>query len=191
MGKSIGRKRKRQFCGNQYSKAKTNIASGDDRVSTISASKLGDISVSEQQSCSEFLSRNRIFDLAILSGIFSELSCPNCYSNNLNLEEDSIFGLCSHFVLKCQNCEYLKSFASSKKTVNEPEINKRFVYGMRQIGRGFTSAHKLCSTLNLPHLSNTAYKKHQEKLLKAVTEVAEVSMVKAAEEVIAKKGTNE
>ncbi|GFT91487.1 uncharacterized protein TNCV_2336491 [Trichonephila clavipes] len=58
---------------------------------------------------------------------------------------------------------------------------------MRQIGKGFAGAFKLCSTLNLPRLTKTAYKNQEAKLLKVVQEVAEVSMIKAATEIVEKK----
>ncbi|GFT77975.1 hypothetical protein TNCV_4494641 [Trichonephila clavipes] len=58
---------------------------------------------------------------------------------------------------------------------------------MRQIGKGFAGAFKLCSTLNLPRLNKTAYKNQDAKLLKVVQEVAEESMIKAATEIVDKK----
>ncbi|GFW12671.1 uncharacterized protein TNCV_3883811 [Trichonephila clavipes] len=56
-------------------------------------------------------------------------------------------------------------FSSSKKTLNCPEVNTRFVYGMRQIGKCFSAGFKLCGTLNLPRLSKTAYSNHENKLM--------------------------
>ncbi|GFV82876.1 uncharacterized protein TNCV_1178911 [Trichonephila clavipes] len=58
---------------------------------------------------------------------------------------------------------------------------------MQQIGKGFAGAFKLCSTLNLPRLTKTAYKNQDAKLLKVVQEVAEESMIKAATEIVDKK----
>ncbi|GFX04865.1 uncharacterized protein TNCV_2248481 [Trichonephila clavipes] len=75
-------------------------------------------------------------------------------------------------------------FSSSKKTLNCPEVNTRFVYGMRQIGKGFSAGFKLCSTLNLPRLSKTAYTNHENKLMSVISEVSELSMQKAASELL-------
>ncbi|GFW00904.1 retrovirus-related Pol polyprotein from transposon opus [Trichonephila clavipes] len=58
---------------------------------------------------------------------------------------------------------------------------------MRQIGKCFAGAFKLCSTLNLPRLTKTVYKNQEAKLLKAVQEVAEKSMIKVAAEIVEKK----
>ncbi|GFX42891.1 transposable element Tc3 transposase [Trichonephila clavipes] len=85
-----------------------------------------------------------------------------------------------------ENSCHRSCFASSKKVVNAPVINTRLVYGMRQIGKGFVGAFKLCSTLNLPRLTKTAYKNQEAKLLKVVQEVAEESMIKAATEIVEK-----
>ncbi|GFV75994.1 DUF4817 domain-containing protein [Trichonephila clavipes] len=50
-----------------------------------------------------------------------------------------------------------------------------------------TFCWELCSTLNLPRLTKTAYKNQEAKLLKVVQEVAEESMIRAATEIVEKK----
>ncbi|GIY13498.1 RNA-directed DNA polymerase from mobile element jockey [Caerostris darwini] len=86
----------------------------------------------QQESVSNALVGNRIIGIEILSNVFSELSCPKCFNNNICLFEDSKYGLCSHFTLKCGKCDFLKGFSSTQKTLNVPEVNARCVYGMRQ-----------------------------------------------------------
>ncbi|GFU40923.1 hypothetical protein TNCV_2466971 [Trichonephila clavipes] len=78
--------------------------------------------------------------------------------------------------------QMLTRFSSSKKTLNYPEVNTRFVYGMRQIRKGFSAGFKLCGTLNLPRLSKTAYTNHENKPMSVISEVSELSMQKAASE---------
>lgn len=105
----------------------------------------------------------RIFILEILWELFSELACPKCFNDGLILHEDSRYGLCSNFCLnKCVNCNFIKAFSTCKKTVNAPEVNTRFVYGMCQIGKGFSAAFKLCATFNLSGLSAAAFKNHEK-----------------------------
>ncbi|GFW84862.1 hypothetical protein TNCV_681501 [Trichonephila clavipes] len=82
----------------------------------------------------------------------------------------------------CKHCDFYSGFSSSKKTLNCPEVNTRFVYGMRQIGEGFSAEFKLCGTLNLPRLSKTASTNHENKLMSVISEVSELSMQKAASE---------
>ncbi|GFX28140.1 uncharacterized protein TNCV_424671 [Trichonephila clavipes] len=100
------------------------------------------------------------------------------------MAEDSTYGLCSNFVIRCKHCDFYSGFSSSKKTLNCPEVNTRFVYGMRQIGKGFSAGFKLCGTLNLPRLSKTAYTNHENKLMPVISEVSELSMQKAASELL-------
>ncbi|GFX54111.1 hypothetical protein TNCV_2337471 [Trichonephila clavipes] len=85
---------------------------------------------------------------------------------------------------RCKHCDFYSGFSSSKKTLNCPEVNTRFVYGMRQIGKCFSAGFKLCGTLNLPRLSKTAYTNHENKLMLVNSEVSELSMQKAASELL-------
>ncbi|GFX13372.1 uncharacterized protein TNCV_2191271 [Trichonephila clavipes] len=55
---------------------------------------------------------------------------------------------------------------------------------MRQIGKCFSAGFKLCGTLNLPRLSKTAYTNHENKLMLVNSEVGELSMQKAASELL-------
>ncbi|GFW72145.1 uncharacterized protein TNCV_4790321 [Trichonephila clavipes] len=55
---------------------------------------------------------------------------------------------------------------------------------MRQIGKCFSAGFKLCGTLNLPRLSKTAYTNHENKLMLVNSEVSELSMQKAASELL-------
>ncbi len=182
MGKSIARTRKRRFHGKKYAKAAT----------TASASKLGVPKFVESKQVYEELSGNRIFDIGIILDVISAVCCPSCFNPGLFLEEDSRYGLCSHFTLKCKNCEFIKGFASSLKIASNPEINTRLVYGLRQLGKGHVGASKLCATLNLPPPPcKTAYAKQEKKLLCAVSEVCKESMSRAAEQMKNLKGSIE
>ncbi|GFW19817.1 uncharacterized protein TNCV_3561201 [Trichonephila clavipes] len=153
---------------------------------TASCSKLGKESFSTAEEMPGPVFGNRIVDLELIVKAFSQLCCPKCFAEKVELFEDSRYGLCSHFTLKCKCCDFF-CICFIKKVVNAPVINTRLVYGMRQIGKGFAGAIKLCSTLNLPRLTKTAYKNQEAKLLKVVQEVAEESMIKAATEIVEKQ----
>ncbi|GFS77984.1 uncharacterized protein TNCV_2028481 [Trichonephila clavipes] len=122
--------------------------------------------------------------MEVLLNLFLQLCCPRCFEEGILLSEDSTYGLCSNFVIRCKHCDFYSGFSSSKKTLNRPEVNTRFVYGMRQIGKGFSAGFKLCGTLNLPRLSKTAYTNHENKLMSVISEVSELSMQKAASELL-------
>ncbi|GFY00189.1 uncharacterized protein TNCV_2835461 [Trichonephila clavipes] len=130
------------------------------------------------------LTGNRIIDMEVLLNLFLQLCCPRCFEEGILLSEDSTYGLCSNFVIRCNYCDFYSRFSSSKTTLNCPEVNTRFVYGMRQIGKGFSAGFKLCGTLNLPRLSKTAYTNHENKLMSVISEVSELSMQKAASELL-------
>ncbi|GFX28246.1 uncharacterized protein TNCV_2772451 [Trichonephila clavipes] len=86
-----------------------------------------------------------------------------CTAGSLYLVEDSRFGLSSNFSLHCKNCSFISAFCTSKKLDKMNELNSRFVYGLRLIGRGVSAGRKLCAVLNLPpFLSKLAFRQ-QEK----------------------------
>ncbi|GFT73835.1 uncharacterized protein TNCV_1353151 [Trichonephila clavipes] len=61
------------------------------------------------------------------------------------------------------------------------ELNTRFVYGLRLIGRGVSAGRKLCAVLNLPpFLSKLAFRQQEKKLLGAAISIGEKIMNDAA-----------
>ncbi|GFS97553.1 uncharacterized protein NPIL_65851 [Nephila pilipes] len=180
----ISVKRKRQFRGNGFTKndSKNSTVTANASASKLNLSAILDEEIAEYEN--KPLTGNRIIDIELLLCSILQLCCPKCFHDGLLLHEDSRYGLCSSFAIKCKHCDFCTGFSSSKKTLNYPEINARFVYAMRQIGKGFSAAYKLCATLNLPRLSKTAYTNHENKLMSVISEVSELSMQKAAKEVL-------
>ncbi|GFU82079.1 uncharacterized protein TNCV_1351701 [Trichonephila clavipes] len=154
MVNSIARKRKRQFYGNKFTNTSKKNTTSAVPECTASCSKFGKESFSTAEEMPGPVYGNRIVDLELIVEAFAQLCCPKCFAEKVELFEDSRYGLCSHFTLKC---------------------------------KGFAGAFKLCSTLNLPRLTKTAYKNQEAKLLKVVQEVAEESMIKAATEIVEKQ----
>ncbi|GFX06182.1 uncharacterized protein TNCV_642281 [Trichonephila clavipes] len=61
------------------------------------------------------------------------------------------------------------------------ELNSRFVYGLRLIGRSVSAGRKLCAVLNLPpFLSKLAFRQQEKKLLSAAISIGEKIMNDAA-----------
>ncbi|GFX60492.1 uncharacterized protein TNCV_1182111 [Trichonephila clavipes] len=178
-------KRKRQFRGNgstiKHSK-NSSATSTNASSSKIKIPAVFDEEIAEYQR--KPLTGNRIIYMEVLLNLFLQLYCPKCFEEGILLSEDSTNGLCSNFVIRCKHCEFYSGFSSSKKTLNCPDVNTRFMYGMRQIGKGFSSGFKLCGTLNLPRLSKTAYTNHENKLMSVILEVSELSMQKTASELL-------
>ncbi|GFS48743.1 uncharacterized protein TNCV_788441 [Trichonephila clavipes] len=172
------RQKKRKFHGN-FRTAQKKVSEG-----SISSEKLGrGLSDTLFNVDSETLSGNRIFDIEILMSIFSILSCPVCYNQELYLIEDSRLGLQSNLCLKCKNCSFTKGFTSTSKVNNLNIINLLFVFGMRIIGKGFSAGKKLFSMLNIPYPSKCTYRQHEIKLLHAASQAANNSMLESAKSI--------
>lgn len=196
MGKSRNYvRKKRKFSGNRFSKIDQGRNDDDmevaENVPTASSLKLDQNEViPENSECisEEKLYGNRIFDLEILISIFTLLCCPKCLKNSLELTEDSTFGLCSNYLLKCKGCDFMKGFSSTKKVEQLNIINTLMVYGLHLIGKGYSSGKKLCSILNLPYFSKQTFRRLEEKLLNVVSKIANDNMTEAAEEI--RKGSD-
>lgn len=83
----------------------------------------------------------------------------------------------------CTVCSESKQFHSSRLSADGKlhDINLKFVYAMRTIGKGFTVGNVLCALLDLPQPPQK-YAKYHTSLITAVQ--AEDSMLKITEEVI-------
>lgn len=178
--------KKRKFRGNRYTVAEqsTPVDSPSDNK-TASSSKLEgnqEVFRVENSDINEICG-HRIVDIDILISVFAVLCCPVCFNEKLSLIEDSQFGLCSNFLLKCNKCSFTKGFASSKKVNNENEINILVVYALRLIGKGYTAGKKLFSMLDMPFISRATFRRQELKILQAASKAAEESMDNAAKEV--------
>ncbi|GFS48641.1 uncharacterized protein TNIN_456901 [Trichonephila inaurata madagascariensis] len=176
------RPRKRKFHGNQNTKNKEEIMT----ASSLKLQQCNQVN-NDEINISKHLTGNRLIDLEILIGIFALLCCPTkkCTAGILYLVEDSRFGLSSNFTLHCKNCSFISAFCTSKKLDKMNELNPRFVYGLRLIGRGVSAGRKLCVVLNLPpFLSKLAFRQQEKKLLSAATSIGEKIMNDAAKELL-------
>ncbi|GBM43734.1 hypothetical protein AVEN_153377-1 [Araneus ventricosus] len=100
----------------------------------------------------------------------------------LSLTEDSRFGMCSNFLLKCRNCSFSKRFASSIKVDNRIDINIFVVYGLQLIGKGYRAGRKFISMLDMSFLSKATYRRLELAILQAASKAAQKSMGDAAEQ---------
>lgn len=176
------RPKKRKYHGNRKENAVSNSVVDDASVLTRSEAKLSNSAILFENE-DENLCGNRIIDIAVLISVFSALCCPVCFEKDLCLKEDSKFGLASNFCLMCNKCSFMTGFSSSKKSNQSYETNLLFVFGLRLLGKGFTAAKKLCSTLNMPVLSKFSFRELEKKIKNATTFCAKESMNKAAAEV--------
>ncbi|GFX26565.1 uncharacterized protein TNCV_4535771 [Trichonephila clavipes] len=142
------RSKKRKFTGNQYRNKRSSIdnqAKNDTTVAsnielkTASASKLEDLKDNflESSGNSDEIFGHRIFDVTTLLSVFAVLCCPVCL-HELSLTEDSRYGICSNFSLKCRNCDFFKGFTSSEKINNIFKLNTLIAFALRVIGKWYS-----------------------------------------------------
>ncbi|KAJ4447643.1 hypothetical protein ANN_09650, partial [Periplaneta americana] len=127
-----------------------------------------------------------LVDIELLSEAISGfVQCKYCSTNCISVLENSNSrrGLACRLVLVCKNCGEEHTFPSSKYTNNGYEVNLRFVYSMRCIGKGSAASKVLCSVLNLPK-PPTRFQKVTEVIERSLGEVATECMVEAAKEAV-------
>ncbi|GFV67310.1 CCHC-type domain-containing protein [Trichonephila clavipes] len=189
-----GRSKKRRFTGNRYT-IRATINENDETselnsTESASAKKLESSHTSLEifsERLFETSKDNRIVSWTTLISFFAIVCCPDCYSQGLELIEDSVSGLCSHMNLKCKNCSFFKGFPTTEKMKGSCLINSSIVLGLRIIGKGFSAGKKLCAFLGLPFLSKLAFRIQERKLLKATERVAQENINAALSEI---KGSN-
>ncbi|GFX20232.1 uncharacterized protein TNCV_1437921 [Trichonephila clavipes] len=189
-----GRSKKRRFTGNRYT-IRATINENDETselnsTESASAKKLESSHTSLEifsESLFETSKDNIIVSWTTLISFFAIVCCPDCYSQGLELIEDSISGLCSHMNLKCKNCSFFKGFPTTEKMKGSCLINSSIVLGLRIIGKGFSAGKKLCAFLGLPFLSKLAFRNQERKQLKATERVAQENINAALTEI---KGSN-
>lgn len=122
--------------------------------------------------------------------------CKDC-GHGLKFTKKSLVGLATEFTISCVNCEYVtNSFNNcdhiNVKTNNKCEgesmtkmfdLNLRFVYALRVIGKGYTSARTLCGILNIP-APPTIFAKYEKVLGQATEDICHKSMTAAVEEAV-------
>ena len=116
----------------------------------------------------------------------SFVKCKNCDSlKSIEVCEkiDSRRGLASKIYLNCKVCEKNASSMTSKLVSGNYEVNLRFAYALRCIGRGQKAAQTFCGLMNLPP-PPTKFLPLYRTILEPLKEVCEVSMKSAAEEAV-------
>lgn len=179
------RNKKRKFTGNMYTKQACASSSADVNKSA-SERKLGvntdEVDVDNNNTFQGY----RIIDINLLfSSLENSLCCKVCGSD-VTFTEQVMCGLSSKILINCENCAELCSFRNStmigpKKNI--PEINRRYLYAMRTIGRGYSSMKLFCGIMDLPQpISKKSYNSSVKKLLTSSSTVAQQSMEIAARE---------
>lgn len=171
MTKPIGITKKRKFHGNRHTVKNSgkvpvmtpdkvtdkasDANSSDKKVNSASSKKCKYIDACDPNIIDDSLnSGNIIMNLKMFNQLVeSAVCCKYCKNNSVRVTEiiSKRKGLASLIQFLCDDCNkttesYSSPFAASTKF----EVNLRFVYGMRVIGKGQQGAESLCATMNLP-----------------------------------------
>lgn len=132
----------------------------------------------------------RFCDMEVLSSVFSLLRCGECGDFSLLFMEDNLKwkGCASTLRLLCEQCGWKHSFCTSKKQGKSFEVNRRIVYGMRTLGKGYAGARKFCTIMNMPPPPNEkAFLSNSRVIGRHMKAIAKETMKKAGEEVLSLK----
>ncbi|GBM23628.1 hypothetical protein AVEN_117380-1 [Araneus ventricosus] len=174
--------KKRKFAGNRYSNVRVkndsqtvpvNVVDDENQKVTASSSKLEgykhNFSNEISSETNSEIFGNRIMNVKTLISVFVKLCCPVCFSNNLMLNEDSIFDLFTNFCIKCKNCSFMKGFSSTVKVNNRNQLYTLFVYALRLMGKGYNGGRKPFCLLDLPFLGKNTFRRQEMKFKQAVS----------------------
>lgn len=178
------RSKKRKFTGNMYTrknKVETEICN-----ESISAKKINLLNADMDDLIDGEFCGYRLIDIKLVfSAIQNALCCKIC-GHSVSINEKNLTGLCSKFTIDCSNCKEISSFKTSKMIgtkVNQPEINVRFTYAMKSIGKGHPSMKLFCGVMDLPQpVAVNSYNSMIKKLLVCAENVSTAFMKKAAVE---------
>lgn len=131
---------------------------------------------------------NIIVNLKLISNLIkTSVKCSKCDEEdciNICLDENGRRGLACKIILSCNSCdskaETMNSTLNRHRVYN---VNSRFVYAMRSIGRGAGAAKTFCAVMNLPP-PPLKFNLHTTLLLNAATEVCSTSLLNAANEAV-------
>ncbi|GFV11259.1 uncharacterized protein TNCV_3723481 [Trichonephila clavipes] len=161
MVKSIARKRKRQFYGNKFTNTSKKNSTSAVPECTASCSKLGNESFLTAEEMPGHVFGNRIVDLELNMEAFAQLCCPKCFAENVELFEDSRYGLCSHFTLKSKLLKVVQEGAEESMIKDATEIGEKkqnlssdiVKYGISVDGtwqrRGYTSMNGCVAAISV------------------------------------------
>lgn len=125
-------------------------------------------------------------DMSILSSVFRSMPSKVCHVSDLILEDQPMKrkGCASCLRLLCCTCGWTEQFYTSAQIDRCFEVNRRFVYATRSIGRGRAAGKRFCGLMNMPPPPRpTLYALHNKALLKAVKKIALETMSDAAKEI--------
>lgn len=193
---------RRAFRGNQFSKCSASVNSSKPRPDTVSPRPNSSSSASSRKLTNSKLPNitdyedsdvNIVVNLQLVSNLLkSNTKCKYCdKSDCVELQLDDTFrnGLESKIIILCTACEASKTTMTSKIIRNLYEVNVRFAYALRSIGKGVRAAKTFCAVMNLPPPTYT-FQPYYKRLLTGAIEVCNASLFHAAQGAITANNGN-
>lgn len=104
----------------------------------------------------------RFLDMELLVELSEQLNCRPCGCSFFALEDSrrERKGCSSHLRGRYENCGWVYTLYTSKKVRRHSfDVNKRFVYCMKSLGKRHAAAEKFCVLIDMPPpLKPTAYR---------------------------------
>lgn len=181
------KKRKRNcFYGNQHKPVSCEVDDANDNESiNLSASARKLSSNPNTRKDSDFSGYTIIDKTILFTALEQWLCCYICHSK-ISLSSETVCGLLEKMEISCDSCGTLCTVRNSRmvgKQQKASDINRRFTFAMRSIGKGYAECSAFCGVMDMPHpVSQTTYNKINEIICDATHHVAEASMKRAVDE---------
>ncbi|KAK3748587.1 hypothetical protein RRG08_011669 [Elysia crispata] len=204
----VARAKKRKFMGNQFSEPKFRSSPNTDtsgeepildtdtyRTESASARKIrnNNVDLDVQESNGDISKAFILMNAEILCSFFrTTMRCYDCGELGITCElSDMKHGFYYELLLNCDKCNWCSKVQSSHQSTSNghKEINLRMVSFVRSLGLGYSALENFSLYTNCPRpMSKKCYQSTFSKIHAASKEVAEESMVRAAEEVKTLRG---
>lgn len=132
------------------------------------------------------LQGRRLFDVQFLFKQIKELSKHdglfNCGIGDMNVIKEARKGFMSNFTLKCRVCGLTRDISTEKQENDDLSINLALPMATISTGIGYSQLDEICSTIEMPMVSNKSYQRFHETVSEKIRGTAWKSMEIAAKE---------
>lgn len=131
------------------------------------------------------ISGKRIIDASFFFEQLKEMNSHDpfgCTFSDMDIVSEDLRGLRSGIKFKCRMCHVMKTVWTSRHPGTESNLNTEAVIAIMSIGGGYSNLVELCSSMDIPSMSQTTYNKEHSKVCDAWEIAALKSMEDAAAE---------
>lgn len=189
-GQRPKKRKRKQFYGNQFTDEPK--VSGENL--SASAKKLSTGGVLKDDDGSNFQGYLLVDKQLLFSAVEEHLCCSICHSK-VKFSSENDYGLLVNLSVSCSVCGVISAFKNSMmigKNQKASDLNRRFSFAMRCIGKGLDASKTFCGVMDLPSpVSQKSYEKIVSHIHAATHAVTKASMKQAAEEEVSLTGSSD